>query len=175
MCIPCPNSELCGIKAFPGMAGQICSMCRTLVGRSFDFVDLARPEACVVCMEESARFVAHPSGCGHRACVACTREMWFPEPPANVCMGRYGIELRCSCEECSQVLSDGTRWPCKAEWDRIEKRYPNEIYAMIVDIMRVEHEYYHNLDERADPHNCFICRRHHHVPGLCNNEDCPLH
>lgn len=191
MCIPCPNSEVCDTKAFPGMAGQLCSMCRTLVCKRFATVDVSQPEACIVCMDQCTRFVEHPSGCGHRACVKCMREMWFPEAPPPTFMVHYGIEIECGCAECREVLSDGlqwpceagwsrlfpndSRWPCGAEWSRMEKVYPSQLFGMLHDIIRKDDEYYHGLDQRANPHNCFICRRHHHVPGLCDNEDCPLH
>lgn len=91
-CPPCPNARLCRHYHNPPVYLEIhrgtCMFCDMQFGRALTFV--AESSECAVCLETKPEQVVHPSGCGHRFCVECIRELFWPAGGESVSAEEFG-------------------------------------------------------------------------------------
>ena len=156
-CKQCPNFELCGTWAPPWYydchAGR-CGNCNMTFAKNLEFSSPSG-DTCPVCLETNGRFVAHPANCGHKLCVDCLRESFWPEKPYPE-SEEYGFVSPCNCEESCADEPCEEYYQAEHEW--IETTAAGLAYTTAMDL--IDKAFEEQLAERADPQRCPVCRAH---------------
>jgi hypothetical protein len=160
-CVRCPNFQICHVWAPPLVfdchSGR-CGNCNASFGKDLVFHnDVGSDEDCPVCMDVTTELVEYPTGCGHKVCVGCLRESFWPQNPSSIPYALFGYENECVCE-CCEDCADG--YVCTPEMNRWETEFPDQYAAWTAAEDAQDMAFDRKISERADHKKCPLCRAH---------------
>jgi hypothetical protein len=155
-CVCCPNVEFCNQWFPPEYLGCWNGWCVSCDITFTQMLEFSNPiEDCPICLERKPRCIAHPANCGHKVCIECLKEMFWPKRPEHPAYEEFGFQTLCDC------CGDASSKSCDIYEQSLDDWLSGDsngvkAYYKACDV--VDQAFDDKICDRANARRCPLCR-----------------